>query len=479
MNDTPYIHVFRTSEQCYVYDVNTTKILKVPEAVHDYLSNQIISDVDEDTIAFVQDMKAQGFLRSDRVEIPEHPATPLLPFYLKNKMHQLILQVTQKCNLRCSYCTYSGTYKKRTHSSNTMSVEVAERVIDFFIKRTKDSKRVTVSFYGGEPLLNLDLIKHCVDYIETRYYGRTMNFSMTTNGTLLDENVVAFLVSKGFQILISLDGPKETHDRNRRFSNNNEGSFSVIMENVAKIKSLYSDYYRTNVNFNAVSDTQQMFSCVNEFISDPEIFGDGKFMLNYITDSYTDREINVNEEFIADREYELFKFLLSKLGEFPRNKTSYLLDSRFSGIFLHCFQNIKMEQERIPSKFHHSGPCIPGASRLFADTRGNFFPCEQVDELSAAVMLGDIEKGISLKQAEQILNLETTTHSKCKNCWVYRQCTICVVRTEEIQDASKPYKRCASVCKTIDGVFKDYCVLRELGYTFDEERLWGSKDVWN
>ena len=166
--EVPYIHTFRTSEQCYVYDVNTSKILNIPEKVYDYLSSPDNFNPDEVVFEFVQNMKGNGFLRADRVETSEHPTTPLLPFYLQNRMRQLILQVTQSCNLRCSYCTYSGSYNHRTHSNNSMSVETAERAIDFFIKRTKDNKRIAVSFFGGEPLLNLGLIKHCVGYIEKR-----------------------------------------------------------------------------------------------------------------------------------------------------------------------------------------------------------------------------------------------------------------------------------------------------------------------
>jgi uncharacterized protein len=478
VNDNPYIHTFRTSEQCYVYDVNTDKILSVPEAVHDYLSDPNNSKADKATNAFIENMKANGFLRSDRVEAVEHPATQLLPFYLKNKLRQLILQVTQSCNLRCSYCSYSGSYKNRIHSASSMSVDMAERVIDFFIPKTKDSKRVAVSFYGGEPLLNLELVKHCVRYIEDSYPRKEIDYGMTTNGTLLDDDSIAFLVEKKFNLLVSLDGPEEIHDARRRFASNGEGSFSVIMDNITRIRRLFPEYFRKNVRFNTVADTSNMFRCVDEFISGEEILDPEKFRLNYVATQYTDQEIEIKEDFSADREYEFFKLLLSKLGEFPRTKTSSLLSRRFYEIYKHCFQGMEMEQERIPPKFHHGGPCIPGALRLFVDTDGRFFPCERVSELSETAMLGDIERGISLEKATKILNLEVATHSKCKNCWVYRQCSICIGRADDLQGVSgaETEKSCPSVCRFTEETFKDYCVLRELGYDFDEEQLRGEKD---
>jgi uncharacterized protein len=361
-----------------------------------------------------------------------------------------------------------------------MSVETAERAIDFFIRRTKDRDRITVSFYGGEPLLNIDLVKHCVDYIETRYYGKRIDYGLTTNGTLLDDDSISFLADKGFHLMISLDGPKEIHDNRRRFASTDEGSFTVIMENAARIKKQYPDYYQANVSFIAVSDTIQTFSCVNEFVSDKDLFDEGgKFMLSYVSDTYTDNKNEMSDDFFADREYEYFKILLSKLGEYPQDKTSHLLKSQFNAIYMHCFKNIEMEQEHIPRVFHHSGPCIPGVTRLFVDTSGRFFPCERVSELSETVLLGDIENGISLTKALKVLNLEATTHSRCKDCWAYRQCTICVARADDMHgvSAAEAYKACPSVCRAMDNTFKDYCVLRELGYTFDEERLQRANDV--
>jgi len=475
MNNAPYVHTFKTSEQCYVYDVNTDKILKVPQAVYDYLSAPENINVDDETISFIQNMKENGFLRSDRVEVSEHPATPMLPFYMKNKMHQLILQVTQNCNLRCTYCTYSGLYKNRKHSHNSMSVETAERAIDFFIKRTKDSRRVTISFYGGEPLLNLDLIKHCINYIETRYYGKNINFGMTTNGTLLNKDAIKFLVDKKFNIMISLDGSEKIHDARRRFASDGNGTFSTIINNIANIKKYYRDFYQTNVTFITVLDTTKDFISIGEFISNNDTLEENKFLLNYISDNYTEQKIEVNDEFYIEREYEFFKFLLSKLGEISHQKTFKLMAYRLADIYHRCFQSFEIEQEYIPKKFHHSGPCIPGTTRLFVDINGNFFPCERVSEQSKTVVLGNIQDGIVIEKITQVLNPEIITHSKCKNCWAYRKCYACVALADDMQGISKDItsKRCPIICDSIDNKFKDYCVLRELGYTFDEEIMRG------
>jgi uncharacterized protein len=359
-----------------------------------------------------------------------------------------------------------------------MPTEIAKRAIDFFFKRTKDRTRICISFYGGEPLLNLPLIKHCVRYIETNYYGKKIDYAMTTNGTLLSEDVVSYLVEKRFNLLISLDGPEEIHDTHRKFIENGQGTFSVVMENVVQIKTKHPDYYRENVRFNAVSDTTEAFCCLNDFISGKDFFGDErKFTLNYVSNRYIEQEITVTDEYFAEREYELFKLMLSRLGDFPKEKTSRLLDNQFHSIYIHCFQSIELDQERIPRRSHHSGPCIPGVTRLFVDANGRFFPCERVSELSEAVMIGNVEAGFYLEQAQQVMNIETTTHEKCRNCWAYRLCTICVANADDLNDISgtKTERSCPSVCRVLDELLKDYCVLRELEYSFEEERmLWES-----
>jgi organic radical activating enzyme len=102
----------------------------------------------------------------------------------------MILQVTQQCNLRCQYCAYSGAYYNRTHNSARMSFETAKRAIDFLLARSHESDHVHVGFYGGEPLLEFDLIKRCVDYVKKSVEGRSITFGITTNATLLNDEKI-------------------------------------------------------------------------------------------------------------------------------------------------------------------------------------------------------------------------------------------------------------------------------------------------
>ena len=134
----PFIHLFKTSLGYYVYDVNTGQVLKIDKGVYDYLKNAG-REVDELSLEKVNLLKKEGFLKSNRVKITEHPYTLLLPDALQTRVCNLILQVTQNCNLRCEYCIYSGNYDTRKHSNNRMSFEIAKKSIDFLIEHSKNA----------------------------------------------------------------------------------------------------------------------------------------------------------------------------------------------------------------------------------------------------------------------------------------------------------------------------------------------------
>src|SRR5699024_8096020 len=119
-----------------------------------------------------------------------HPMTPFLTHLLQHRIRDVILQVTQNCNLRCGYCTYGGNYKNRTHSLKTMNFELAKKAIDFGVERSQESSDFVVSFYGGEPLLAFNLIKKCVAYAKENIQGKELHFNMTTNGTLLTTEIM-------------------------------------------------------------------------------------------------------------------------------------------------------------------------------------------------------------------------------------------------------------------------------------------------
>lgn len=128
-------------------------------------------------------------------------------------MYSLTLELNQICNLNCRYC-YLGE-----KSGEIMSGETAKRAIDLAFQNTKmhKDKKLWIDFIGGEPLLSFKMIKGLVAYIEEKniQYQYKLLYSMTTNAVLLSERIVDYIIEKGFNLKISLDGKKEVNDKNR------------------------------------------------------------------------------------------------------------------------------------------------------------------------------------------------------------------------------------------------------------------------
>ncbi len=135
----------------------------------------------------------------------------------------------------CRYCAFSGQYHfTRTHSGASMSLDVAQQAVDAFVNGAKASSRnpyhPAVTFYGGEPLVRFDLVKQLIEYARARY-GPLLSFSLSTNGLLLDEATGDFLAGHWVSLALSLDGPKQVHDRNRVDTFDN-GTFDRVFANV-------------------------------------------------------------------------------------------------------------------------------------------------------------------------------------------------------------------------------------------------------
>lgn len=131
-------------------------------------------------------------------------------------LRSITLQITQNCNLRCAYCPYTeNNGDDRLHSNKKMTRQTAYSAINYLQEHSIDSEVLVVGFYGGEPLLEFDLIKEVVEYTEKRFIGKQVIFSITTNATLLDEKKLSFFNKHNVMLMVSLDGPQKVNDNGR------------------------------------------------------------------------------------------------------------------------------------------------------------------------------------------------------------------------------------------------------------------------
>ena len=461
MNESVF-HLFKTYKNNYIYDVNTNVLM----TVSDEYAKRIVEYKNTGKLnCVVKKLQEQGYLRARNNFVMEHPETEGLEYILENNLNTMALQLTQNCNLRCKYCVYSGNYENRKHSSLKMNKEIAYRAIDFFVRHSSDSEKLHLGFYGGEPLLEFELIKGCVEYIK-KIANKEVIFNITTNCVLLDESKIDFLYKNRFRLTISLDGPQEIHDANR-VKRDDSGSFANVINAIKIIKQKYPDYLR-DVNINAVLDVSKEFKSVYDFFCMDDQIYDIYATYNFQTDDYVIHKKEMSEAFKNQYMLEQLKYIMAMLEKKDIYSKSNIFDSYIKQLIERVHKVIRYKSCEI-SKTHPGGPCVPGKHRFFVNAEGYFYPCERVNELSPVMQIGNLETGFELEKVENLLNIGKLTDEECRKCWAFRFCTICAAKADEGGELSRTKKleNCKIVKETIDSLLYDYCMLRELGFDFD------------
>ena len=186
-------------------------------------------------------------------------------------LRQVVFEVTEGCNLRCEYCGFSDLYAlQEDRSARNMPFSYAKTLLDYLFSLWEENSvkdipmSTAISFYGGEPLLNIPLIKRIVEYVESRKksINRVFTYSLTTNATLLLDHI-DFLEAHHFKILISLDG--DEYGDSYRVDAKGEPSFSRVFQNIKTVKERYPDYYADCVSFNAVLTDRNSYEGIVSF----------------------------------------------------------------------------------------------------------------------------------------------------------------------------------------------------------------------
>ena len=375
----------------------------------------------------------------------------------------LTLQVTQACNLRCSYCVYSDVNNdlQRAHSAKRMTLEMAKKAVDFFWEHSIDSPSVNIGFYGGEPLLEMQLIKNVIEYAEKMFLGKELSFNITSNGTLLNEDIIEYFIEKNVKLTISLDGPKEIHDKYRRFAANGKGSFEVVFDNINILRKKYPEYFNTII-FNMVVNPQNDFTYTNTFFQENDYLKSGNVSASIVDDLYSMEKIIYSDDFNEKLDYHMFLALLNSLGRVEHES-----------IFPIAMENILqiIDKKKSMGKLQTlgdciapGGPCIPGQLRLFVSIDGNFYPCERVSESSEVMNIGNIDEGFNMDNVKALLNVGSITAEECKNCWAFTHCYLCAKYADDGNCLNSELRKayCEEVRYNIKEQFLNMIVLDEV-----------------
>ena len=409
-------------------------------------------------------LKNQRFLSSNRPQKMVHNENDFLEYHLNENIQQVTLQVTQQCNFKCSYCYYAtgGFENHRQHSPKRMSLEMAIKIIDFYANHSKNQKRAIIGFYGGEPMIEFDLIKAIVNYSEKIFEGKELSFSMTTNGSLFNTENIDFLSKHNFNLVVSIDGTPEIHNKSRKFANNGEGTYHVIEKNLFKIKNDTPDFF-DRLTLNVVIDPSNGYNELEEMFNNNVLFKGKNIRLLSLDEYDIIEKVTTSDEYSIEYGIQKFKVYLSLLGRYPNDKVS-------ATIKFNVVENIRQQISNMEKRtglykeMSHGGPCIPGQKKFFVTIEGNFLPCEKVNETSDAMCIGNIYDGFDYEKARKLLNVVQLTEDDCRNCWAIRYCLLCARFCDNNGKLSAELKKsnCKSIKYTVENNLRDFLMYQEL-----------------
>lgn len=424
---------FETKNNHYIYDAVTNRVFHAPPPTTQVLSLYQTHSEDECLAElagqFSPELIHEAYARVTQlinVEDAFFPKHPMQISQLTEKSYwdsllqdhgikQLLLIVTDSCNLRCKYCIYGGDYEGyRNHGLEQMSFETAKKAIDYYHQLHQNifipNKLMAINFYGGEPLIQFDLIKQCVEYARSLDDG--FEFSLTTNGTLMKEEHADFLIENQFNLVFSIDGPQSQHDRNRVYARG-KGTFNDVVKAIDMIREKDPEYFNTRVMTNSVIDKDADLIQLNDFfVGNQEKLPKGGFVMPQRLMGDEKRTMtNVRQIQELLRRYVLTK----------ANKETY--DTTFlDRYWINMRIMVDRNYFRLEDIDHYTGRCLPG-NKIAVRPDGTIHMCERINE---QFPIGDVETGVNFHRVNQVMEqYDRQITQDCSTCASVRFCSMC------------------------------------------------------
>ena len=396
------IHVFNYRDKNYIYDVGSGSLHECDKPTADYLKAQNGSDVDitylsdeqlKEILADVEGLKDAGLLYKE--EVKSYPMK-------SNEVKALCIHICHDCNFRCRYCfADEGAYHSKRESMNE---ETAKAAVDFLIKNSGKRKVLEMDFFGGEPLMNLSVIKSTVAYAKEQgeKYGKKFLFTTTTNALLLNDDVIEFFNAEMENVVLSIDGRKEVHDAIRK-SINGKGTFDLIIDKIKRFVQMRGDksyYVRGTFTAKNLDFAKDVIFLANEGF-------DSISMEPVVTDI---DDLQIKDEHIE------------RINEEYENLCDEYLKAYAEGKGFNFFHfNIDLEGGPCLSK--RVSACGAGNEYFSVLPNGDLYPCHQFAS-DKEFYLGNVWEGIVHPEIrETFKNACLFTREECGDCFAKFICS--------------------------------------------------------
>lgn len=341
-----------------------------------------------------------------------------------------ILELTQNCNFRCSYCCYGGSYENnRKHSFSTMSNDILKASIDFIAKHRVKERRLNIVFYGGEPTLYPSKIKHFV-----KLAGETLpddtDYTISTNASmLLTDDFLQWCVEHNLTLNISYDGTP--HSELKRMDAEGMDMQQKVLSILDQIKRRHPDYWENKVNILVtLPDITYLKPLAVEWTATSTLRGKAPYLISRVSpNKLSDYYIDEHETLITLREF---------LEFYAHNRDNIFAETYFN---LLCSPVIDRKIYPFPEN-HTPLVCLPYNNRCFIDALGNIGICEKTPD---KLRLGNIYKGWDYNKVNHAIEIMAKERKKrCAECECFRFCKTCFTNfyyNEELWQADCNWQR--------------------------------------
>ena len=315
----------------------------------------------------------------------------------------MCLHIAHDCNLACKYCfAEEGEYKGRRA---LMSFEVGKKALDYLVKNSGSRKNLEVDFFGGEPLMNWEVVKQLVEYGRSleEPYNKKFRFTLTTNGVLLNDEIIEYANKEMANVVLSVDGRKEIHDMMRP-TRNGKGSYDIIMpkfKQVAESRNQMNYYARGTFTRNNLDFSKDVLDLADQGFEQISV----EPVVAQPTEDYAIREEDLPKIF---EEYDKLAAELAKRKKEGRGFN---------------FFHFMIDLSGGPCVAKRLSGCGSGCEYLAVTPWGDFYPCHQfVGE--EKFLMGNVDEGITKPEIrEEFKNCNVYSKEKCKTCFAKFFCS--------------------------------------------------------
>lgn len=409
------IHQYKSNGYNIVLDVESGAVHVVDDITYDVISlyeensaDEIISklkssyneDEIRECISEVKELVEDGQLFTEDIY---EPFVEKFKEKRQTVVKALCLHIAHDCNLACKYCfAEEGEYHGRRA---LMSFEVGKKALDFLVANSGNRVNLEVDFFGGEPLMNWDVVKQLVAYGRSleKPNNKKFRFTLTTNGVLLNDEVMEFVNKEMSNVVLSLDGRKEVNDRMRPFRIG-KGSYDLI---VPKFQKLAESRNQTNYYIRGTFTRNNL-----DFSEDVKHFADLGFKQMSI-----EPVVGPEEDPYSIREQDLPQIM----EEYDKLALEYI-DRYKKGNGFNFF-HFMIDLTQGPCVYKRLSGCGSGTEYLAVTPWGDFYPCHQFVG-NEDFLMGNVDEGIIKPEiVKEFGNCNVYSKEKCKNCFAKFYCS--------------------------------------------------------